>query len=167
MAVVDKTQYKTTDNTPADAIRVSGADMLTIVCKASITNGDTSASIYRIAEIPSNYVPVGGEITCDAVTSVNDADLGIYENAENGGAVIDVDALADGIDVSSALAPGAGLSPISAVTIANQDAALYTLASDVSSERQTYVLALTINATSGATGVVVVRLNLVRREYAS
>jgi len=167
MAVVDKTQYKTTDNTPADAIRVSGADMLTIVAKASITNGDSSTSIYRIAEIPSNYVPVGGEITCDAITSVDDADLGLYENAENGGTVIDVDGLVDGMDISSALAPGSGLSPISAVTIANQDAALYTLASDVSSERQTYVLGLTLNKNAGATGKVVVRLNLVRREYAS
>jgi len=167
MAVVDKTQYKTTDNTPADAIRVSGADMLTVVAKASITNGDSATSIYRIAEIPSNFVPVGGEITCDAITNVNDADLGLYETAEHGGAVIDVDALVDGGDVSSALAPGSGLSPISAVTITNQDAALYTLASDVSSERQTYVLALTINADAQATGVVVVRLNLVRREYAS
>jgi len=65
------------------------------------------------------------------------------------------------------LAPGAGLNPISAVTIANQDSALYTLASDVSSERQAYVLALTINAAATATGTVIVRLTLVRREYVS
>lgn len=167
MAVVDKTTYKSTDNTPVDAIKVAGADSLIVVAKASITSGDSATSIYRIAEIPSNYVPVGGEITCEAITGVDDADLGLYETAEHGNTVIDVDALVDGGDLTSALAPGSGLSPISAIAIANQDAALYTLASDVCSERQTYVLALTINKNAAATGVVCVKLYLVRREYAS
>ncbi len=167
MAVVDVTLYKNTTGIPIDAVQSPGADSIDIVAKIPITNGDTSASIYRIAEVPSNYIPVGGEITCSAITSLNDVDLGLYENAEQGGAVIDVDALLDGGDVSSALVPGSGLSPISAVTIANQNAALYTLASDVSGERQTYVLALTTNATAGAAGTIIVRLKLVRREYAA
>jgi len=167
MAVVDLTTYKSTDNTPIDAVTVAGADSLMVVAKGTITDTNSIASIYRLAEIPSNYIPVSGEITCDAITSVNDADLGLYETEEHGGAVIDVDALMDGGDLSSALAPGAGLSPISAVTIANQNKALYLLASDVSSERQTYVLALTINAAATATGSFIVRLHLVRREYAS
>jgi len=167
MAVVDKTTYKKSSaNIPQDAIVATGADSLILVAKAAITNGDTTASIYRIAEVPSNYVAVGGEITCDALTGLDDVDLGLYENAENGGTVIDVDALVDGGDLTSALAPGSGLSPISAVTIANQDAAMYTLASDVSSERQTYVLGLTINKDAAATGTVCVKLYLVRREYA-
>jgi len=166
MAVVDLTVYKTTDNTPIDAVTVGGADSLTVVAKGTITNGNSSTSIYRLAEIPSNYIPVGGEITCDAITGIDDADLGLYETAEHGGAVIDVDALVDGGNLSSALAPGSGLSPISAVTIANQNAALYTLASDVSGERQAYVLALTINKNASATGSFIVRLNLVRRQYA-
>jgi len=167
MAVVDLTTYKSTDNTPIDAVTVAGADSLMVVAKGTITDTNSIASIYRLAEIPSNYIPVSGEITCDAITSVNDADLGLYETEEHGGAVIDVDALMDGGDISSALPPGGGLSPISAVTIANQDAALYTLAGDVSSERQAYVLALTINAAATATGTVIVRLTLVRREYVS
>ena len=168
MAVVDKTTYKkSSSGIPVDAIQACGTDVLYVLASFPITDGDSIASIYRIAEIPSNYVPVGGEITCDAITSVNDADLGLYETDEHGGAVIDVDALVDGADLSSALAPGSGLSPISAVTIANQDAALYTLASDVSGERQAYVLALTINAAATATGTVIVRLILARREYVS
>ena len=166
MAVVDKRIYVTTDNTPVDAVAVAGADTLDIVAKIAITSGDSATSIYRIAEVPSNYIPVGGEITCSAVTGVNDADLGLYETSEQGDTVIDVDALVDGADLTSALAPGSGLSPISAVTIANQNAALYTLASDVCSERQAYVLALTINADASADGTVIVRLKLVRREYA-
>ena len=71
------------------------------------------------------------------------------------------------MDLTGALAPGAGLSPISGVAIANQDDALYTLAGDVSSERQTYTLALTLNKDCAAGGAVVVKLYLVRREYAA
>jgi len=164
MAVVDLTTYKTTDNTPIDAVVVAGADCLEVIAKANITSGDSATSIYRIAEIPSNYVPVGGEITCDALTGLDDVDLGLYETEEHGGGVLDVDALVDGGDLTSALAPGSGLSPISAVTIANQDAALHSLVSDVCSERQSYVLALTINKDAAATGVVCVKLRLVRRE---
>ena len=167
MAVVDNRIYVSTDNTPIDAVAVAGADTLDIVAKVPITSGDSSSSIYRIAEVPSNYIPVGGEITCDAITGLDDVDLGIYENAEHGDGVLDVDALVDGMNISSALAPGSGLSPISAITIANQNKALYGLVSDVSSERQTYVLALTINKDAAATGSVIVRLRLVRREYAS
>lgn len=167
MGIVDKTSYKKSSaNIPVDAIAATGADSLIIVARAAITTGDSSTSIFRIAEVPSNFVAVGGEITCEALTGLDDVDLGLYENTENGGAVIDVDALVDGADLTLALAPGAGLSPISAITIANQDAALYTLASDVSSERQTYTLALTLNKDCAAGGAVVVKLYLVRREYA-
>jgi len=166
MAVVDKRIYVTTDNTPVDAVAVAGADTLDIVAKVAITSGDTLASIYRIAEVPASYIPVGGEITTSAITSVDDVDLGIFENEAHGDTVIDADALVDGMDLSSALAPGAGVSPISAITIANQNAAFYTIAGDVSGERQTYVLGLTINKTAGSAGTIIVRLKCIRREYA-
>ena len=166
MAQVDRRIYVTTDNTPVDSIAVAGADSLDIVAKVSVLSTDDADSIYRICEVPSNYVPVGGEVTCSAITGMNSVDLGIYENAENGDTVIDVDALMAAADFSSALAPGSGLSPISAIAIANQNAALYTLASDVSSERQTYVLAFKTNADPAADGTILVRLRLVRREYA-
>jgi hypothetical protein len=168
MAIVDLTTYKKSSaNIPVDAIAATGADMLTIVARATITTGNSATSIYRIAEVPSNYVPVAGDVTCAALTGLDDVDLGLYENSENGGAVIGVNALADALDFTSALNPGTAVNAISNVSLANQDAALYTLASDVSSERQTYTLALTINKDCAAGGDVVVKLHLVRREYAA
>lgn len=168
MAVVDLTTYKkSSDGIPVDAIHAGGADQLTIVARGTITNGNTSASIYRIAEIPSNFVPVSGEITCAAITGIDDADLGLYETEEQGGAVISVNALADALDLTGALVLGNGLSPVKDIALADQGKALYLLASDVSSERQAYVLALTINKNASATGDFIVRLNLVRREYAA
>ena len=90
----------------------------------------------------------------------------IYENAENGDTVIDATALTSAQDMSSALVPGAGHSPIANVAIADQNKAIYDLASDVSSERQTYVLAFKTNGDPAADGTIVARLRLVRREYA-
>ena len=168
MSVVDQTTYKKSSaNIPVDALHACGADQLYIVARATIVTGDNATSIYRIAEVPSNYVPVGGEITCAALTGLDDVDLGLYETDEHGGAVIDVNALVDAADVTLALAQGAGLNPVSAVSLANQGKALYALASDVSSERQAYVLALTINKDCAAGGDIVVKLALVRREYAA
>jgi len=171
MALVDRTSYlkDATTQLPIDAVAVAGAggDTLDIVAKVPILATDDADSIYRFCEVPSNFIPVGGEITCSAITGMNSVDLGIYENPENGGAVIDVDALAGSLDMSSALAPGAGHSPIKGLVIANQNAALYTLAGDVSGERQTYTLAFKTNADPAANGTIIVRLKLVRREYAA
>jgi len=168
MAIVDKTTYKKSSaNIPVDAIAASGADLMTIVARCTITTADSATSIFRICEVPSNFVPVAGELTCAALTGLDDVDLGLYENTEQGGAVIDVDAYLDGGDITSALARGSGLAATSAISLANQGAANYTLASDVSSERQTYVLALTINKDCAAGGDVVLVLHLVRREYAA
>ncbi len=60
MAVVNLTTYKSTDNTPVDAIKVAGSDMLIVVAKASITSGNSSGSIYRIAEIPTHPITRNG-----------------------------------------------------------------------------------------------------------
>ncbi len=174
MAVVDNTLYRNTTNIPIDAVAVAGqgGGTLDIVAKIPMLSTDDSGSIYRICEVPSNFIPVSGEITCSALTTLTDVDLGLYETPEHGGAVIDVNALADALDFSSALVPGSGLSPISAVTIGDQNKSLYLLANDgsavdVSSERQTYTLALTTNANCDADGTVILRLKLVRREYAA
>ena len=142
MAVVDRTSYlkDVATQLPIDAVAVAGqgGDILEIVAKVPILATDDADSLYRFCEVPSNFIPVGGEITCSAITNATSWDLGIYENPENGGALIDGTALVSAADLSSALAPGAGKSPISNVAIANQNAAFYTLASDVSGERQTY-----------------------------
>lgn len=165
MAVVDLTQYKNTTNLPIDAVAVAGVDSLEIVALIPITSGDSIGSIYRFAEIPGNFIPVSGEITCDAITSVNDVDIGIYETTEHGDGVLSVDALLNGGDLSSALLPGGGISPVSAVAIGDQNKALYLLASDVSGERQNYVLGLFLNAAATGNGTAVIRLKLVRRQY--
>ena len=151
MAVVDLNNFT---GTAVKAFKVGGTDALLVLGKAEITSGDSIASIYRIAKIPANYVPFELELNCEAITSVNDADVGFYLDGEFGGAVVDKDILADGIDISSALALGSELNVLSALTVDLLGSTVAELLSDGKAEYQTYDLALTINAAATATGSV-------------
>lgn len=157
---VDKKPYATK---PYAGYKFSGADVIEIVAQIEITNGDGAGSIYRIGQVPSNYIPIGGEINCEAVTSLNDADLGLYETDEHGGGVLDKDCFVDGVDLSSALVPGSGHDALKSIGVTEIGKRLCDLANIAqgAGERQSYMLALTANAAPGATKVVTVRMRLV------
>lgn len=157
----DNKLYVSSDNTPIKSFKVAGVDAIDICAVIPITNGDGAGSIYRIANIPANYIPVWGEINCEAITSLTDADLGLYENDEHGGAVIDKDIFADGVDLSSALLPGSGHVAIKSLPVLSIGKTLAEIASHGLAERQTYCLALTSNSAPGATKVAVVRMRFI------
>lgn len=153
--------YENADGHPVKAIKITGVDSIEIVAEIDFTSGEGAGSIYRIAQIPANYVPVWGELNCEAVTSASDNDLGLYETDAQGGAVIDKDCLLDGGDLSSALAIGSGLNPIRDLGTLNIGKTLRELASDGISERQAYTLALTANAGPAATKKAFLRMRFV------
>lgn len=148
--------------TAVKAHKIAGTDQIIVLAKASITSGDSIGSIYRLAQIPIGYIPVGGEITTAGITDLTDVDLGIYKDAEKGGAEIDKDMLVNGVDLSSAKAIGSGVNPLKDYGTANQQKTLAEVASLGFAELQTCVLALTINAAAGATGDIYVKLILAR-----
>jgi hypothetical protein len=155
MAVVDKKMY---DSTAIKAVKFGGSDAIHIVSVIPITDGDSIASIFRLAQIPSNYIPVWGEVNCEAITSLTDADLGFYLDDEKGGAVKDVDALLDGGDLSSALVPGAGHDALKSIGVPNIGKTVAELLEDNAAKYQSYTLALTLNAAAGATKIATVRM---------
>jgi hypothetical protein len=158
---VDLKLYENSDGDPVKAFKVAGVDSIEILAEISITNGDGAGSIYRIAKIPANYVPIWGEINCEALTSMNDNDLGLYETDEQGGAVIDKDILVNGADHSSALAIGSGTNALKDLGTTNLGKTLAQLAGDGISERQAYTLALTANAGPTATGKIYLRMRFI------
>lgn len=158
---VDVKLYEDADGHPVKAYKVSGVDSIEIVAEIDLTNGDGAGSIYRIAQIPANYVPVWGELNCEAITSANDNDLGLYETDAQGGAVIDKDCFIDGGDLSSALAIGSGINAIKDLTTLKLGDTLASLAGDGASERQAYTLALTANAGPTATKKAFLRMRFV------
>lgn len=70
-----------------------------------VTNGDSIASTFRMARIPSSAKIASIRIFCDAITSAA-ADFGLYRTAADGGAVVDVDAYASAQSIASAITLG-------------------------------------------------------------
>lgn len=52
---------------------------------------DTANSVYRIFRIPSNCTPTGLWLTAADATTAGAISIGLYQTAENGGAVVDAD----------------------------------------------------------------------------
>lgn len=78
------------------------------VCNASGTvetlAADDAASVYRLVRVPSNARILNLQLASDAITGANASDVGLYQTAANGGAVLDADFFATDVDISSATA---------------------------------------------------------------
>lgn len=153
--------YEDSNGLPIKARKITGVDSIEIVAEIDTTSGEGAGSIYRIAQIPANYIPVWGEINCEAVTSMNDNDLGLYETDEHGGGVLDKDIFVDGADHSSALAIGSGTNAIKDLTTLNLGKTLNELVSNADGVRQAYTLALTANAGPAATKKIFLRMRFI------
>lgn len=158
--------YKSTDGTPVHAIKATGADSLEIILKYEIPDESDAASIFRLCEVPSNFVLTAGTLTWEEVTGCTDNNLGLYENAEHGSGVILADMFIDG----QSFAAGGSVSVLTNLNIEHLDKTFYELAEtlgvsrdDVSSSRQSYVIGLSLVNKSTAAGTIVLKLSLARK----
>lgn len=87
---------------PQPAI-LSGADLRSIVGTVEIAAADDDTSVYRICRVHSSWCIQSIRAFCDAITGGTDYDVGLYQTAENGGAVVLVNAYADTITLATAL----------------------------------------------------------------
>lgn len=157
MAVV--TKYGTGARDPAslaaiDAINAA-AELRKIGSNITITNGDSIASKYMIAELPADAVldEYMSRILTGAVTSASDCDIGVAY--PNGGAMISADCIVNGqtlasaTTVSLAAATGSGVA-----TAANAAKKIWELAGLTTNPGGNLALWLTINAAATATAAV-------------
>jgi hypothetical protein len=63
---------------------------------------DSIGSTYRYVRVPSNAVIKTVKYWCPATGATGQVDIGVYQTAENGGAVVDADLFASAVD------PGGG-----------------------------------------------------------
>lgn len=165
--VRDVTTYKSTDNTPKHGILYAGADSLEIIQKFTILDESDTDSVYRLCELPSNFVITAGNISYDGAPSAGAIDLGLYETEEHGGGVIDADAFIDGQAITSA----GSTTVLDNLAVADLDKTIYELAEelgssreDTSAYRQAYVMGLkVVTAATDADSVCVLKLSLARR----
>lgn len=139
------------------AVKGSGSRTIVVSNLVSVAAADDNGSVYRVfCDIPSSVVPINITIQNEAITGGTDYDLGLY--ATNSGAVVEVDILADGLDMSSArtiaTANNAGMT---SVPITGGLKSLATL-SGQTNPSSSYDIALTANTVGTGAGVILVTM---------
>jgi hypothetical protein len=125
-------------------------------CTFEVAAADDDGSIYKLAKLGANLVPLQLKVNNDAITAGTDYDLGLYKED---GVVADKDLFADGADLSSAHAMGSELDGLTNLGIENVGKCLYELLGLTVATRtqDSYVLALTANTVGSAAGTISVR----------
>ena len=158
MAVEDKfVNALTAAGKKAAAISTGGSNLKVVKWNFEVAAADDNDSVYRVARLPANAIPIYGEVYADAITSGTDWDLGLYKPGV-GGAVVDIDLLADGLDIASGEAITAGLEVLTnlggADPVGNFGKTLWELLGLTKPNRGDYDLAWTARAVGSAAGTV-------------
>lgn len=154
MAIEDKyVDSLTAAGKLTSAISSQGTGTVTMVATVAVAADDDNGSVYRLfPSIPSSLVPINICVQNTAITSGTDFDLGLYK--VKGGAVVDKDILADGLNLSSAVTVAtwnnAGMTTIG---IADGLKDLATLGAETSPDAA-YDICLTANTVGTAAGTV-------------
>lgn len=94
MAVVNTKSQQITDQDASPGVAVNSyqkaGGQRSSIGSIAATSGDSIASTYRLARIPSNARMCNVSIATTAITTCA-GDIGLYKTADDGGAVVDVD----------------------------------------------------------------------------
>jgi len=153
MAVVDlysQTDLEAGNGKKFPSLNGLGTQTYTAVGTAVVVSADSDTSVYRvIPNMPSNAVPINICIHHGTITSGTDYDLGLYKT--NGGAVVEVDILADGLDLSTArLIAVWNNAGMTSLDIVNGTQTLATLSGQTDPDAS-YDICLTANTVGSAT----------------
>jgi hypothetical protein len=159
MAVV---AVKSTLITNADATpvvlnnpRVDGGFERVSVATAAITSGDSVASTYRMFRVPSNAVMTDLRIYSPDIGTTTISDIGLYDTAAAGGAVVDADFFASALSLKDGALNGEDVLHEAAVfTIANSGKELWDALGLTSDPHKFYDVALTLTGAADATATV-------------
>lgn len=139
--------------------RAAAARVKESVDTIEITNGDSIASIYRMARVHSSWRISQILAFMDAITSAA-ADVGLYDIAANGGAVVDVDFFASAQSLATASLVGIDVTHEAAGAgnqfgeIANIRKALWEALGLTADPNKYYDIAFTLTAAATATGTL-------------
>lgn len=111
---------------------------------------DDAASVYRLVRVPSNARISSILLASDAITGATAADVGIYQTAANGGAVLDADFFATDVDISSAVAFTEVMLEATATDISKCEKALWDLLGLSADPGIFYDIAVTVNDVTAA-----------------
>lgn len=155
MAMAVVTKYGTAARDPAALIGIDAiyaqAEKRAVVSTISIANGDSINSTYRVGQFPSNAIIDPKSVYYySAITGVSDIDFGFAYQAD--GALIDIDNLVDGDDVT--VAGSQTLFGHGTLTAANSQKRVWELAGLTSDPGGKIDLLATLKAAATAAGTI-------------
>lgn len=170
MAVVNT---KSTAVTNADAatqtnlsLKIAGGRLRESVGTVEAVNGDSIGSTFRLARIRSGDRVSRVMLSCDAITTCA-GDVGIYDIAANGGAVVDADFFASAQSLAAALVnqdvtheadaadAGAGFG------LADVEKPLWQALGLAADPYKLYDIAVTLTAAAASNGTIAMKLQYV------
>lgn len=121
--------------------------------RVDVTSGDSIASKLILAQVPTKAIVRDLFLSCDAITSAA-ADIGVYRNTADGGAVVDVDFFASAQSLASALKRTSVINESGNNTLVKQEQPLWQALGMTEDPGGTFDIVATLTAAAGATGDV-------------
>lgn len=123
-----------------------------------VTNGDSIASKFILATVPSHASMRELVIYCDAITSAA-ADFGVYRTTQDGGAVVDADAFGSAVSIATAITVGSNILHESGVLdISEIEQPLWQILGLTSDPGIDYDIVATLTAAATASGTLTARV---------
>ena len=120
---------------------------------AEIANGDSIGSTIRLLRVPSHLRLTALELSSDAIASAA-ADVGVYDIAPNGSAVVDADEFGSAVSLATAQDKTNVLQEAAATDIAKCGQPLWQRLGLSSDPGKSYDIVLTLTAAATAAGTV-------------
>lgn len=163
MAVVNQTSASLTTRNAGTLVNAGAASVRTeaVVEQMTVTNTDSIGSTYRLVRIPSNAIVISAQAFNGAVTTAA-ADIGLYQTAANGGAVVDADFFTAALSIAAASA-GANILGGNTATYgpANRNKRIWEVLGLTADPQREYDVALTLTAAATGTAPAGVSLTYV------
>lgn len=121
-----------------------------------VSTAEDATDILSFCEVKSNAVIHGVLVSSDAAITSGAMDVGIYQTADNGGAVVDADFFASALAVGSGLTKSDATHESGVYGIEDRDKPLWEALGLSEDPQISYVIAGTITTDMGAAGTIVV-----------
>lgn len=128
-----------------------------------IAAADDNGSVYRLGRVHSSWRISEMTLFNDAITSGAVFDVGLYRTAADGGAVVDANAFADNISLTSASLTGVALmyEGGSVVGVEDVEQMVYQVAGETTDPGYWYDVCLTGDTVGSGSGTVTLRIRYV------
>lgn len=157
---------KSTQITNADARtithqnRQAGGVLYESIATVEVAAADDSASVYRFVRVPWNARISEISYASDAITGLS-GDIGVYETAADGGAVVDADEFASAAVLSSAIDWTAGTNEAATTQISDCEKELWDRMGATEVKGKQYDICITATADPTAAGTLSLRVRYV------